>query len=327
MAVTALARFALGTLPTPLVRTERLEHALGCSSLLVKRDDLIGFALAGSKVRGLEFLMADALERRCSVLLTGGGAASSYCQGAAVAAAVAGLRCMLVMYGDEPAIAHSNLELARAAGAEVRFTGVTDRESVDRALPVAERELRTAGGNPYVVPRGGASAVAALGYAQAAAELDKQLNAVQVNAETVVVAVGSGVTYAGLLAGACLVKARWRLVGASVSRPQPDAAAQIRHLATECATLLGTPAPDSASIDVRDVRGPGYGQPSLDGERVARVALCEQGMVVDPVFTAKALALVSEMAREGVGGGPTVFWHTGGIPVALAHAVAAHQPL
>jgi 1-aminocyclopropane-1-carboxylate deaminase/D-cysteine desulfhydrase-like pyridoxal-dependent ACC family enzyme len=325
MAVKAPLRFALGCVPTPLERAERLERAVGCSPLYIKRDDLIGFALAGNKTRLLEFLIADALERGCTVLLTGGGAASSYCQGAAIAAAVAGLRCVLVMYGEEPVIPHPNLALARAAGAAVRFTGADARESVDSALEAVELELRDAGEIPYLVPRGGATAVAALGYAQAAAELDEQLATVGVAAETVLVAVGSGVTQAGLLAGSQAAGDPWRLVGASVSRPRPEALAQVLRLATECAELLGAGPPEPARVDVRDARGPGYGMPSPEGERAARIALRAGGIIVDPVFTAKAFALLPDVAAEGRGG-PTVFWHTGGIPVALAHAVGRPSP-
>jgi D-cysteine desulfhydrase len=325
VAVSAPPRFALGIVPTPLVRVERLERVLGCPPLHVKRDDLIGFALAGSKTRLLEHLIGDALEQGCTVLLTGGGAASSYCAGAAVAATAAGLRCVLVIYGDNTQECHPNLALARAAGARVRFTGAAARESVDAILAIVEAELWGAGERVYAVPRGGATAVAAVGAAHAAVELDEQLAAARIDAETVLLATGSGTTQAGLVAGSVAAGCGWHVVGASVSRPPAEAEAQVQRLADECAALMGTAATGSDQIDVRDARGPGYGAPSDAGERAAMVALHEAGLVLDPVFTAKALAMLPTLIAEGAHG-PIVFWHTGGIPVALAHLVGKDSP-
>jgi len=324
MAVSTPPRWVLGMVPTPLVRAERLERALGCPPLYVKRDDLIGFALAGNKTRLLEHLLADALAQRCTLLLTGGGGASSYCAGTAVAAAGAGLGCTLVIYGDEPHRPHPNLALARAAGARVRFTGSPARESVDVALLEVEAELRRSGERPYVVPRGGATAVAALGFAHAAAELDEQLATLGVESATVLLATGSGASQAGLVAGSLLAASRWHVVGASVSRPPEEATAQVSRLATECAALLGVAGPSPAQVDVRDARGAGYGIPSPEAERAAVIALREAGLVLDPVFTAKALAVLPDVARE-CGAETMVFWHTGGIPVALAHLVQVEE--
>lgn len=324
MAVTVAPRFVLGTVPTPLVRIESLERALGCPPLYVKRDDLIGFALAGTKTRLLEQLIADAVAQHCSVILTGGGSASSYCAGAAVAATAAGLRCVLVIYGNDAQPTHPNLALARAAGADVRFTGTASRESVDTTLIRVEEELREAGERPYPVPRGGATAIAALGSARAAAELDAQLSATGIDAGIVLVATGSGTTQAGLVAGAVAAGCSWRVVGASVSRPVADAEAQVRRLAVECAALLGTASAGTSHIDVRDARGPGYGIPSDAGERAAMVALHAAGLLLDPVFTAKAFAMLPALLAES-GRRPIIFWHTGGIPVALAHLMSSES--
>lgn len=326
MAVTAAPRFVLGTEPTPLVRAEQLERALGSPPLYIKRDDLIGFALAGSKTRLLEQVIADALATNCSVLLSGGGIASSYCAGAALAATAAGLRCVLVMYGDNPRANHPNLALARAAGADVRFTGAPARESVDATLITVEAELRGAGERPYPLPRGGATAIAAVGSARAAAELDAQLSVDGIDAEVVLLATGSGTTQAGLVAGSVAAGSSWRVVGASVSRPEHEARAQVRRLADECAALMGTAPTGASHIDVRDARGPGYGIPSDAGDRAARVALREAGLLLDPVFTAKAFALLPALLAEGARR-PIVFWHTGGIPVALAHLLGRNSPV
>jgi D-cysteine desulfhydrase len=320
MAMSQPTRHPLTTLPTPLVRAERLERALGVPPLWVKRDDLIGFVLAGNKARQLEMLLADALGQDCDTLLTGGGPASNFCQAAAAAARVAGLACVLVLYGQEPAVPPPNLALARALGARITFTGVPERESVDAALDAAEAGLRADGRRPYLVPRGGATGLGAVGYALAVAELAAQLDAEGVAPELVLVATGSGGTQAGLVAGTVAGGSPWRVVGASVSRPPEECAERVLALARAAADLLGTPAADASHVLVRDVRGPGYGIPSAEGDTAAGLAARREGLLLDPVFTAKALAELPRLAAEGAGG-PVVFWHTGGTPEALWHLI------
>ena len=190
----APAKVPAGRLPTPLIPAARLQQALHSPPVLVKRDDLTGFALAGNKARKLEFLTGDAL-------VTGGGPGSNHCQATAAAARVAHLACHLVMYGNEPARPHPNLAFARCAGTEVTVTGQADRGSVDPALAETAGRLTAAGHRPYVIPRGGATAVGAAGCGLAVAELAGQLASLGIEPEFVVVATGSCGTQAGLLAG------------------------------------------------------------------------------------------------------------------------------
>jgi D-cysteine desulfhydrase len=317
VAVTLPPRFPLAALPTPLRRTEHLERALGGPPIYVKRDDLTGFALAGNKARKLEFLVADALSVRCDVLVTGGGPGSNHCQATAAAARVAGLSCVLVLYGVEPGREHPNLRMARAFGADVRFTKDPDRRSVDRALEEVAKELRAAGKAPYVIPRGGATALGAVAYALAADELAEQLQASGVRPGVVVVAAGSCGTQAGLVAGAVARGYPWRVVGAAVSRPVDESRERVLDLARGCAGLLGTPEAGEDDVDVRDARGPGYGLPSPEGVAAARLAAETEGLLLDPVFTAKAFAVVVSMIRDGLDA-PAVFVHTGGVASVLS---------
>jgi D-cysteine desulfhydrase len=312
VAVRDLPRFPLAALPTPLQRALRLERELGAPPLWVKRDDLTGFALAGNKARKLEFLVADALAHGCDLLLTGGGPGSNHCQAAAAAAAAAGLASHLVLFGGRPGRPPANLRLALGFGAEVTFTGDDDRASVDAGLARIAGALIAAGRRPYLIPRGGASPMGAVGYALAADELAEQLARAGVEPGTVLVATGSCGTQAGLVAGWAASGSPWRLVGASVSRPPKECRDRILQLAAGCAELLGTPAPRPDRIEVRDARGPGYRRPWPVARDVARVAARTEGLLLDPVFTAKALAALTEMLRDGVDG-PIVFIHTGGL--------------
>jgi D-cysteine desulfhydrase len=314
-------RFRLAALPTPLIRAPRLAGVVGADSLYVKRDDLTGFAFAGNKARPLEFLVADALTGGADTLVTGGARDSNFCAAAAAAARRAGLRCELVLAG-RPGPPGPALTLVRSWGAGVRWTGVPERDSVDAGLPAAAAELAADGRHPYLIPRGGATGLGAVGYALAAFELREQLEAYGVDEARVVVAVGSGGTLAGLVAGNVLMGRPLRLVGASVSRPPGTTAERVLRLARECLALLspGTEA-GPGDVMVADARGPGHGLASPEGAAAAEQAMRTEGLMVDPVYTAKALALVSRYAA----GGNVVFWHTGGMLDVVALAARAGQ--
>ena len=318
-AAAGVARIRLAVLPTPLTPAPRLGRALGTGPLLIKRDDLTGFAFGGNKARLLEFLLAAALADGADTLVTGGAAGSNFCAVAAAAAQHAGLRCELVIAGLPQPLARAPgpaLALALTWGAVVRWTGTSDRDSVDTQLPRAAAELTAQGRRPYLMPRGGATGLGAIGYALAAAELHEQLDGR--GGIHVVVPVGSGGTLAGLVAGHVLLGRPWTLVGCSASRPPEAAARQVLTLARECLRLLGSD-PGQLGVDefaVADARGPGHGLASADGTAAAGMAIRTEGLMVDPVYTAKALAMAARCAP----GREAVFWHTGGVLDAVAAA-------
>jgi len=356
------ARIKLATLPTPLMPAPRLAGAMGIESLHVKRDDLTGFALGGNKARPLEFLVAAACAQGADTLVTGGAAGSNFCAMAAAAARRVGLACQLVIAGQPPQDC-PGLDLARSWGARVSWTRLPDRASVDAGLPRVAAELSAAGRRPYLIPRGGATALGAVGYAVAAGELYDQLAGRGLRADCVLVAVGSGGTLAGLFAGNVLLGRPWRLLGAAVSRPAEETARRVLRLARDCLSLLAAPggvvsgldtagqqaagqasaglaaaglgtagrvtggpeapgepgaglAITAGDFDLVDARGPGHGLASADGSRAADTALRTEGLMVDPVYTAKALAALQTVAA----GRNAVFWHTGGLLDAIAAA-------
>jgi D-cysteine desulfhydrase len=314
-----LPRVRLAELPTPLQRAPRLSEALGVE-VLVKRDDLTGLGLGGNKVRILEPLLGEALEAGADVVLTAGGAQSNHAALTALAAARLGLEAHLVRYGPERPVAHEgNAALSALAGARVTWTGDPDRSSVDPALERLADELRARGRTPYVVPRGGATALGASAYVRASLELALQLDELGVMPTRVVVATGSCGTQAGLVAGALALGARHRVVGVTVSRPREECLRRVRTLAADCLALLGVDAPEPEPEVLDGYIGPGYGRPSEGGRSAATLAARTEGLVLDPVFTAKAMAALVE--RAGEDGGPVVFWHTGGGATAVAAAM------
>jgi 1-aminocyclopropane-1-carboxylate deaminase/D-cysteine desulfhydrase-like pyridoxal-dependent ACC family enzyme len=309
-------RIPLAVLPTPLVAAPRLADALGLGDLYVKRDDLTGFAVAGNKARPLEFLLAAAVREGADTLVTGGAPGSNFCAAAAAAAQRAGLACHLVIAG-EPVPPGPALALALAWGATVRWTH-TDRAGVDRALSAAAEQLAARGRSTYLIPRGGATAIGAVGFALAAFELAGQLAEHGIRQARVVVPVGSGGTLAGLAAGNALLGGPWTLAGGSASRPAAEMSQRVLDLAAACLALLASSAA-ADGVEIADVRGPGHGLPSAEGAAAAELAMWTEGLMVDPVYTAKALSLLA--SRPGTG--PVVFWHTGGLLDVVAEAERA----
>jgi 1-aminocyclopropane-1-carboxylate deaminase/D-cysteine desulfhydrase-like pyridoxal-dependent ACC family enzyme len=325
-------RFPFAVLPTPLHRAHRLEAALRCGPLLLKRDDLVGFGAAGNKARPLEHLIGDARARGAEVLVTGGGPGSNFCAAAALAAAVAGMECELVVWGDDrdetrgnavratsgdvsrrssPSDA-PNLALAAAAGARLIPTGGTDRGEVDRLVEARAAEL---GPRAYPVSRGGSTPVGAAGFAAAAAELDAQLAALGVEPALVVLALGSGGSTGGLLAGLAAAGRATPVLAVSVSRPPGEITARVLELAAACAALLGGPAPAPDRLEVLDARGAGFGTASDRERERARLALLTEGLLLDGTYGAQAFSATVD--RLPGASGPVVYWHTGGLVPAL----------
>lgn len=319
MRLSALSRERLATLPTPLHHAPRLSEAAG-AEVWVKRDDLTGLGLGGNKVRKLEYLVADARAKGADVLVTGGGVQSNHIALAALAAARAGLAAHIVCYGEEPpGPPQGNGVLLTLAGATLVFTGDAERASVDAGLEAVAGELRQQGHTPYVVPRGGATPRGSAGYVRASLELASQLDTQSVSPSHVVIATGSCGTQAGLEAGARWLQADYRIVGVTVSRSAAECRERVAQLAAECAALLALELAPIEPEVLDGYLGPGYGRASEEGQAATELLARTEGLVLDPVFTAKAMAALLDLAREGAG--PLLFWHTGGAPTAFVPAL------
>jgi 1-aminocyclopropane-1-carboxylate deaminase/D-cysteine desulfhydrase-like pyridoxal-dependent ACC family enzyme len=313
--LTLPTRFPLAVLPTPLVHAPRLSVALD-REVWIKRDDLTGFALGGNKVRTLEVLVAEALDRNCNHVVGCGGPGSNLCSALAAAAATAGLGCTLVLHGDEPAAAHPNLAMMRAFGAQVCFTGDPERAATPAHAEAAAARLRSRGRRPYVVPRGAASGLGATAYALAAEELASQL---AFQPAHVVVSVGSGGTLAGLLAGWAAFGIPGTLVGVAVSRPLAETRREVVRLSAEAAGALGTTPPDADRLRLIDGLGAGFGRPDATTCDAARLAMRTEGIMADTTYVARAVAALGSLV------GPIVLWHTGGWLGCVGDAMGARH--
>lgn len=325
--LSALPHTRLAALPTPLEELTRLREALGgaarCPRILVKRDDLTGLGLGGNKARKLEFLLGQALAERATALITTGAVQSNHARMTAAAAAICGLESHLVLTTStaDPAD-EGNLLLDRLFGARVYFVPSVDPMLAvghDEALvaQVAE-DIRAHGGRPYVIPVGGSSAVGALGYVAGTLELVRQLEAARIRPSRLYFGSGSRGTQAGLTLGAHLTGASYRLHGVAVSAGEAEKFERARRVAREGAAILGAGDEVAAAEFFTDQTqiGEGYGLPTADALEAIVVAARTEALVLDPTYTAKAMAgLLADVRGGRVRPDETlVFLHTGGSP-------------
>ncbi|NOV20273.1 pyridoxal-phosphate dependent enzyme [Ensifer adhaerens] len=311
-------RLELGTFPTPLTPCPALGGQLGVEDLWIKRDDLTGFSWSGNKVRTIEYLLGDALSQAADTVIVCGGPTSNFAALMAVACAKHDIQIHQVIYGTPPGSDPAALALGRAAGAELHFTGSPERASMEEAAQKHADALRGEGRRPYLVPRGGATAVGALGYAQAAGEFLRQLDHVGCKAVTIVIPVGSGGTIAGLLAGLTYEFTPIQIahtidievIGVSVSRP-PD---HLRGAIAAKAEACGTGLPKLQSVVCRwsltDGRGVGFAcHDEHEAAQMDGLAL-RTGLLVDPTYNGKAMLWLRQTPIKPAGF--VVYWHTGG---------------
>jgi D-cysteine desulfhydrase len=304
-------RVPLGVVsPTPVQPMDRLGAALGLEPgrLWVKRDDLTGLAGGGNKVRKLEHLCADALAHGCDTLVTGGGEQSNHVRMTAAAANRLGLACTIVLASDPVPVPTGNIVIDHLLGPEIVWAGPIAYYPLEQRMREEAERLEAAGRRPYLIPVGGASTIGELGYVVAALELVEQLP----GPALVVTADGSGGTHAGLAAGLGSLD----LVLGVDAGTRPDLDDVVPVKAAAVAELAGLPAPRGTVAVDHDRFGDGYGAPTASCREALDLAARQEGLVLDPVYTGKALAgLVAAVREDRIPtGGPLVFLHTGGLP-------------
>jgi L-cysteate sulfo-lyase len=312
------SRFQLADLPTPLEWMSRLSGALRGPQIWIKRDDQTGLATGGNKTRKLELLIADALAQDAGVVLTVGAVQSNHCRQTAAAAARTPLDCVLILRGEAPPRNQwtGNLLLDDLLGARICWSGDADPLA---ALEAAAEAERSAGRKPYVIPLGGSNALGAAAYALAFEELWKQLE-VQSTCQPlcfdrIVFASSSGGTHAGLIVGAKACGYQGQVLGISVDKTGGHLRETVSALLAPTAVRLGLDldlGPDDIHVN-DEYLGGGYAVLTGAEREAVRLVAELEGILLDPVYTGKAMAGLLGMIRRGeIGADETVlFWHTG----------------
>ena len=310
----SLPSVTLSSHPTPLDELTRLRAALGpsCPRLFMKRDDLLSFGLGGNKVRKIQTITAEARSEGADTLITCGGVQSNHARVTAAAGAALGMRVLLVLNGAPAEPPTANARLDRLFGAEIHYVG--SREERAPAMERLAEAARAEGRRPYVIPLGASTPTGALGFARGVVELATS----GLKPDVIVHATSSGGTQAGLIAGCHLFGLASFVLGVSTDDPANRLNSVIIDLLGGIAARLGAK-PESVGIG-REIAvddgevGAGYGRPTEASCEAIELVARREGILLDPVYTAKAMAglirrvRVGALTRDHV----VLFWHTGG---------------
>lgn len=319
-----IARISLTEYPTPLEPLPRLSAELG-RPLFIKRDDVLGPALGGNKTRKLEYLLAEAQRQGHRKVVTFGGLQSNHARLTAAAANRLGLQSHLFYFEKRPKELAGNLLLNQLLGAQMHFIpfGGGGGMTIEASIRLVRLIALALVGRHYFIPVGGHTALGCLGYVRAALEIDEQARALGLKKPHLVLAVGSGGTLAGLMAGLTLCRSEIQLLGIDVGKLWKAFPASIASLVTELCARMSEPHHfTAAQVPMLEnvYVGEKYGLPSAAGETALKRLARAEGILLDPVYTAKALAgMLGEIEQGRFGKNePIIFLHTGGLPALFA---------
>ena len=306
----------LAPLPSPVEALSSLSAVLGGGpKLLVKRDDTLGFAFGGNKVRKLELLGARAQAAGCDTLITSGGLQSNHARVTAATAVKLGIDAVLVVnseHGKPPTHPSANALLDTLLGAQVIY--VDTRDGRIPAMRQAAERLTAAGRKVFEIPIGGSTPLGSIAYVHAVLELLDQIPAPDI----IIHSTSSGGTQAGIVAACRLLGLSTRVIGIAADGPTVQIQSQIRANIEGIAELLelnAEAAKHGTPIDVDDrFFGDGYAIPTESSREAIELTARTEAIFLDPVYTGKAMAgLIAYVRQQKFTSKQTVlFWHTGG---------------
>ncbi len=309
------ARYA--QLPTPIESLPKISEELGVD-LRVKRDDLTGSWLTGNKVRKLEYLLPYAKNEGCNAVITIGAVNSNHCRATAILAAREGLQCHLILRGEKPAYPQGNYLLDRMAGVRTTFVnGPNPQQEVDEAIHEAKARFAREGSKAYLIPVGGSNEIGSVGYIEAVEEIKRDAENTGWMPDTIVVAVGSSGTFAGLCLGCWIHAPQVKVFGINIcntAQECTDRAYEDCRLANE-RFGLGLDF-DRNSIFCQDgYVGEGYAKTTDEQLQYYGEVARKEALILDPVYTGKAFwGMVQEIKKGNLAPNSKIlFIHTGGV--------------
>lgn len=313
-----IPRFKVASLPTPLHPLRNLGSSLDLTNLWIKRDDMTGIAFGGNKARKLEFVIGDALEKESDTVVTAGAVQSNHCRQTAAVAAQAGLRCILLLAGEEPERDTGNLLLDKLFGAEIKFFPDDSFMDLNDRMASVMTTLEELGLKPYGIPPGAFMPVGCLGYISAMQELSEQCEETGFYPERILVPTGTGGTLAGMIIGAELAKIQADIIGVSVLFEADELRTRVKEMIgrvfEEYPSYVDPFSPDF-QVDDRFIED-GYGVVTDGVKSAIKMFAKMDAIILDPTYTAKAGLTLMRMALGGEIERNTrvLFWHTGGSP-------------
>ncbi|MFW6263114.1 MAG: 1-aminocyclopropane-1-carboxylate deaminase/D-cysteine desulfhydrase [Thermotogota bacterium] len=304
------SRIRLASLPTPLeqINPDFIDAKI---DIWFKRDDLTEFVGSGNKIRKLEYLLYEAKKLGADTVVTCGGIQSNHCRATAFAARRLGMKPVLFLRGTKPEKAQGNLFLNMLLKSEIHF--ITPQEYENREEIMAEYQRRSlVPDRVYLIPEGGSNIVGSLGYIRAVGEMAEQTDLDFFDA--IFCPVGSGGTYAGLLAGLKMNKLNKQLIGINVTlTDHRDFEQKIRGICDEYLhrSLIDERIQDDDIKIIDGYCGEAYAVPTDKGLSYIQSFMLHTGILLDPVYTSKAFdGMIEESKKHGFK--RVLFLHSGG---------------
>jgi 1-aminocyclopropane-1-carboxylate deaminase/D-cysteine desulfhydrase-like pyridoxal-dependent ACC family enzyme len=322
-----LAYKRLGHLPTPLETYEGRSIGLACDQLLIKCDDKSGEFYGGNKVRKLEFLLADAIDRSCDGVVTFGTAGSNHALATAVYARQCGLRCYS-MLTPQPVASVVRRNLMAGYGVGNRLMGYESYEDSVAGARALVDDASSSGLHLCTIRGGGSSPLGCLGFVNAALELSRQIAHEGLKPPDVIyVALGTMGTVTGLMLGLHAAGIDCRVVAVRVVADQVANDIRYERLYRETSDLLCKADPQfparHGSIRKPEVRheyfGPGYGCFTPESMQAVADAHDLLGLRLEGTYTGKTFAaLLADLRAGQLDGKNVLFWNTyNSVPLAV----------
>lgn len=317
-------RVKLAQLPTPLQRMKNLSKVFYGPQLFIKRDDMTGLLLGGNKARKLEFLMGDACQKGVDLIITTGRVQSNWVAQATAAARRLGMDILLVLCGKESDYYQGNYLLDRILGAKFMFVSLKEyQKNINEIMKDVAENYKKKGRKPYIMPRGGSSPLADIGNVITGLEIINETNERNLKIDYVVVSVGSCGTIAGLLSAFKGYNSKIKTFGMIAGRQKNECISRISSFNKKIAVFLGQQYKiNREEINLYDeYMGEGYGKRTKDSIKAIEIVAQSEGIILDPVYTGKAMAGLIDLIRKGTfnSNHNIVFLHTGGAGTLFAN--------
>jgi 1-aminocyclopropane-1-carboxylate deaminase len=307
-------------------------------NIWIKHEDTnSALAYGGNKVRKLEYVLADAIAKKATHLVTVGGIQSNSQRQVVAAGNRYGMKTVLA---PDPKI--GNVQINGVLGAEWKPSTPSDREEASAegggglAYEVAARRemqgIKAEGGTPYFIPSGASlHALGGLGFARWAYELLEQEKGLGIYFDAIVVCTASGSTLGGMATGFKLLhqheisSAPRRLIGIqATSCDLKETSRVVLASARNTAKLVGLAEDDITEADYElegRFNGGAYGYLNEETSAAIKLLASTEGILTDPVYTGKAMAGLQALVREGAFSQTknVLFVHTGGTPAISAY--------
>lgn len=317
-------RLPLTSLPTSFYKLANLSNMLSDTDIYIKRDDVMDLAHGGNKTRKLEYIFADALNSGADCVITMGGIQSNHVRQTVSAASRLGMESHVILNNPVPEmkekmLSSGNYLMDVIMGAHSYLIDGDDDVVIAKMAQI-EKELIQNGKVPYIVPLGASNGIGSLGYMLAAKELIAQWQNMNIKPSHIFVGTGSGGTHAGLLIGLRYFgNFTTKVVGISVSQPEEIKKQTVRDVIAQMKDVIEI---DDGLIKEEDLiisgdyYGSAYAYPTDDANAAVKLLGSTEGILLDPVYTGKAMAGMLDMIKSGVLENPRdiVFLHTGGAP-------------